>query len=128
MSASFYEEVEIEDMHYDAELQCYTYPCPCGDKFVITLEELYDGEDIGICPSCTLRIKVIYDEESLPPLLEYFPEDEEGESAVVSNVVSATDVINENLEALKVSNTTDDVNLAVPSFKKANPDMEIKIE
>ena len=40
------------------------------DKFNISLEELYDGEDIATCPSCTLRIRVIFDEDSLPPLKE----------------------------------------------------------
>jgi hypothetical protein len=27
-----------------------------------------DGEDIATCPSCTLRIRVIFDEDKLPPL------------------------------------------------------------
>ena len=65
---SIYEEVEIEDMKFDMESQIYIYPCPCGDKFTISLEELYDGEDIATCPSCTLRIRVIFDEDSLPAL------------------------------------------------------------
>ena len=64
--SGIYEEVEIEDMLFDEEKELYTYPCPCGDKFSISLEELYDGDDIATCPSCTLRIKVIFDEESLP--------------------------------------------------------------
>mmetsp|Transcript_7245 Transcript_7245/g.6862 ORF Transcript_7245/g.6862 Transcript_7245/m.6862 type:complete len:96 (+) Transcript_7245:40-327(+) len=72
---SIYEEIEIEDMDYDPLKLQYTYPCPCGDQFQITLEELWDGEDIGICPSCTLQIMVIYDEEDLPLL----PGDEERE-------------------------------------------------
>jgi len=63
--AGIYEEVEIEDMKYDPEKMTYTYPCPCGDKFTIALEELHDGEDIATCPSCTLRIKVIFDSETL---------------------------------------------------------------
>lgn len=70
---SIYEEVEIEDMEFDAETLAYSYPCPCGDTFRITLEELWDGEDIAKCPSCTLRIMVIYEEEDLPQL----PDDEE---------------------------------------------------
>ena len=45
--SAIYEEIEIEDMIYDEELQKYTFPCPCGDKFSITLEDLYDEEDIG---------------------------------------------------------------------------------
>lgn len=68
--AGIYEEIEIEDMTYDDKSQIYYYPCPCGDKFEISLEELYDGEDIGTCPSCTLRIRVIFDEDTLPELRE----------------------------------------------------------
>lgn len=33
---TFYDEVEIEDFEFDEELEIYTYPCPCGDKFVIS--------------------------------------------------------------------------------------------
>lgn len=32
-----YDEVEIEDMKWNDTLQAYTYPCPCGDLFQITL-------------------------------------------------------------------------------------------
>ena len=60
-----YDEIEIEDMEYDEEKQIYYYPCPCGDIFSITLSELQDGEDIALCPSCPLRIKIIYDIEKL---------------------------------------------------------------
>ena len=74
---SIYEEVEIEDMIFDEEELVYTYPCPCGDKFQITLEALWDGEDIAKCPSCTLRVQVIFDKEDLPPLPEFESEDEE---------------------------------------------------
>ena len=35
--ASFYDEVEIEDMVFDEARAAYFYPCPCGDKFVISL-------------------------------------------------------------------------------------------
>eukprot|EP00956_Cyclotella_meneghiniana_P037236 scaffold135711_cov77-Cyclotella_meneghiniana.AAC.8 len=67
---SIYEEVEIEDLDYDPVKRIYTYPCPCGDKFSISLEALWDGEDIATCPSCTLMIEIIFDEGDLPPLLE----------------------------------------------------------
>ena len=70
---SIYEEIEIEDMVFDESDLVYTYPCPCGDKFRITLEELWDGEDIAKCPSCTLQIMVVYEEDDLPPL----PDEEE---------------------------------------------------
>lgn len=67
---SVYDEVEIEDMEFDAEEQVYYYPCPCGDKFFITLDELYDGEDIATCPSCSLTLRVVFDEDALPELQE----------------------------------------------------------
>ena len=73
---SIYEEVEVEDLDYDPATRTYTYPCPCGDKFSITLEELWDGEDIATCPSCTLRIEIIYDEDDLPDLPD---SDDEGD-------------------------------------------------
>jgi diphthamide biosynthesis protein 3 len=76
---SIYEEVEIEDMTFDETELMYTYPCPCGDKFRITLEELWDGEDIAKCPSCTLHIMVIYEEEDLPELPEEYTEEDEEE-------------------------------------------------
>ena len=46
--SAIYDEIEIEDMTYDEDLQKYTFPCPCGDKFSITLEDLLDEEDIGM--------------------------------------------------------------------------------
>ena len=32
-----YDEVEIEDMQWNDDLQAYTYQCPCGDLFQISL-------------------------------------------------------------------------------------------
>ncbi|OMH79118.1 Diphthamide biosynthesis protein 3 [Zancudomyces culisetae] len=60
---SVYDEVEIEDMEFDEDLQMFYYPCPCGDRFQISLEEINSGEDIASCPSCSLLLKVIYDPE-----------------------------------------------------------------
>ncbi|KAK1332462.1 hypothetical protein QTO34_007140 [Cnephaeus nilssonii] len=59
--AVFHDEVEIEDFQYDEDLETYFYPCPCGDNFCITKEDLENGEDVATCPSCSLIIKVIYD-------------------------------------------------------------------
>jgi diphthamide biosynthesis protein 3 len=58
---NIYDEIEIEDMTFDPNLQIYTYPCPCGDRFEIAIDDLRDGEDIGVCPSCSLMIRVIFD-------------------------------------------------------------------
>lgn len=74
-----YEEIEIEDMTFDPKKQVYSYPCPCGDRFTISLEDLWEGEDIADCQSCTLYISVIYEEENLPKLREDSDdEDEDG--------------------------------------------------
>uniref|UniRef100_A0A1B0AVK6 Diphthamide biosynthesis protein 3 n=1 Tax=Glossina palpalis gambiensis TaxID=67801 RepID=A0A1B0AVK6_9MUSC len=59
----FHDEVEIEDFEYDEEEETYYYPCPCGDRFEISKEQLMLGEEIATCPSCSLVIKVIYDVE-----------------------------------------------------------------
>ena len=58
---SFYDEIEFEDMTFHPETSLYTYPCPCGDQFEITLMDLRDGEEVAVCPSCSLLIKVIFD-------------------------------------------------------------------
>lgn len=85
---SIYEEIEIEDMEYNEKECMYYYPCPCGDKFRISLEDLWDGEDIAKCPSCTLRIMVIYEEENLPPLPDDSDAEEDGE--LVSKLQTVT--------------------------------------
>lgn len=70
---SVYDEVEIEDMTYDETLQTYHYPCPCGDRFEIALADLQDeSNDIAVCPSCSLMIRVIYEVVSRP-LLPFSP-------------------------------------------------------
>ena len=58
---SIYDEIEIEDMTFDPKLQIYHYPCPCGDRFEIGIADLRDGEEIAVCPSCSLMIKVIFE-------------------------------------------------------------------
>jgi diphthamide biosynthesis protein 3 len=66
MAENIYDEIEIEDMTFDSALQIYHYPCPCGDRFEIAIADLRDNEDIAVCPSCSLMIRVIFDVVSLP--------------------------------------------------------------
>jgi diphthamide biosynthesis protein 3 len=61
-----YDEVEVEDMAWDAQLRAWTYQCPCGDLFSITPEELIAGETVARCPSCSLFVEVVYDPDHLP--------------------------------------------------------------
>lgn len=66
---NIYDEIEIEDMTFDKTLQIYHYPCPCGDRFEIGIADLRDGEEIAVCPSCSLMIKVIFDQVFSLPLM-----------------------------------------------------------
>ncbi|KAF1924744.1 diphthamide biosynthesis protein 3 [Didymella exigua CBS 183.55] len=63
---NLYDEIEIEDCTYDATLQIYHHPCPCGDRFEISIYDMRDGEDIARCPSCSLMIRIIFDHSDLP--------------------------------------------------------------
>lgn len=95
---TLHDEVELEDMDWSEELQAFTYQCPCGDLFQITLDELASGgprsgavqaatrgwasrassltrsplagEEVAKCPSCSLYVKVIYDPEDFKEALE----------------------------------------------------------
>lgn len=58
---TIHDEVEIEDFQFNPETGIFTYPCPCGDLFQITVEELKRGETLAKCPSCSLVVKVVYD-------------------------------------------------------------------
>ncbi|KAJ1648253.1 Diphthamide biosynthesis protein 3 [Coemansia asiatica] len=90
---NFYDEIEIEDMVFDENINEYTYPCPCGDQFKITLKQIKDGEDVATCPSCSLIIRVIYDPE------DFFDDDdgdENGEGVILIGVQN--DGSNDNVE------------------------------
>ncbi|XP_059701936.1 diphthamide biosynthesis protein 3 isoform X2 [Cinclus cinclus] len=45
--AVFHDEVEIEDFEYDEETGTYSYPCPCGDRFLITREQFMRDEVVA---------------------------------------------------------------------------------
>ncbi len=34
---NIYDEIEIDDLDFDASDNTFYYPCPCGDKFRISL-------------------------------------------------------------------------------------------
>ncbi len=69
MAAAIYDEIEVEDMTFIAAERRFTFPCPCGDVFGISLDELLGGEDVAGCPSCSLRIRVVYDEAALKAIV-----------------------------------------------------------
>jgi len=65
---NLYDEIEIEDCFYDEVLQIYHHPCPCGDRFEISIADMRDGEDIARCPSCSLMIRIIFDAVRIPEM------------------------------------------------------------
>ena len=71
-------------MTFDTTLQTYHYPCPCGDRFEISIEDLRDGEEVAMCPSCSLQIRVIYEASDLPQ------QETGNQSTQVQEVVAAT--------------------------------------
>ena len=66
---NIYDEIEIDDMDFEPDEQTFYYPCPCGDKFRITVAMLKEGKTIATCPSCSLQIRIISDEEFLEDVL-----------------------------------------------------------
>jgi diphthamide biosynthesis protein 3 len=79
---SYYDEIEIEDMEFNDDDGTYSFPCPCGDLFQISLEQLQNGEEIARCPSCSLIIRVIYNPEDFKDLDDGV-EEEGGESNLI---------------------------------------------
>ncbi|ODN81960.1 hypothetical protein L202_02296 [Cryptococcus amylolentus CBS 6039] len=73
---NYYDELEIEDFAWDPVANVFHYPCPCGDRFEISKGQLRDGEEIAICPSCSLIVRVIYDYLDWE---DYVTSDEDGE-------------------------------------------------
>lgn len=57
----FYDEMDLVDLEFDEERDRFTTECPCGDKFFITVDDLFDNEERAGCPSCSLVLKVKYD-------------------------------------------------------------------
>ena len=51
------EDIELEDFEYNEEEEIYYFPCPCGDKFQISKEDLFNGDEIAHCPSCSLILR-----------------------------------------------------------------------
>ncbi|XP_045601988.1 diphthamide biosynthesis protein 3-like isoform X2 [Procambarus clarkii] len=79
----YHDEIEIEDFDFEEETETFYYPCPCGDRFEITKEELASGEDTATCPSCSLIVRVIYN-------IEDFAEYEEESESVTKEKPLAT--------------------------------------
>jgi diphthamide biosynthesis protein 3 len=62
-----YDEVDLEDMSFDSEANMFFYPCPCGDKFQVSVDKLMDDSVdmyIAACPNCGLEVSVRFESVS----------------------------------------------------------------
>ena len=57
---AYHDEIELEDFEYDEEEETYYYPCPCGDRFAITKQELGWGLEVATCPLCSLIVRSVH--------------------------------------------------------------------
>lgn len=79
------DELEIEDFAWDPVAKVFHSPCPCGDRFQITRKQLAAGEDTATCPSCSLIVRVIYDQ------MDWEDYESEGEDEVLDEKAGAED-------------------------------------
>ncbi|KAK0502256.1 zf-CSL-domain-containing protein [Armillaria luteobubalina] len=101
---AYYDEIEIEDMVWDTEKRVYHYPCPCGDRFEISRQQLANYEDIATCPSCSLIIRVIYD----PLDYEDDEEEEEDENDEEESGSSDDENFHDAIEKLSLDDAEED--------------------
>ncbi|KAL6120764.1 hypothetical protein NUSPORA_02458 [Nucleospora cyclopteri] len=62
---TYYEEVKLQNFTFNKDTGVFTYPCPCGDVFIITLPDLEKGEMVAECFSCSLKVICLYKEDDL---------------------------------------------------------------
>eukprot|EP01068_Selenidium_serpulae_P002874 Selendium_serpulae@DN2726_c0_g1_i2.p1 len=78
-----YEEIPIDEFEFDPDFEplrtkateaddcgaikgVFCYLCPCGDLFEISLHDLIIyNSDICECPSCTLKVRILYEAQEL---------------------------------------------------------------
>jgi len=64
-----YDELALDKMVWKETDLEFVADCPCGDVFKILVDDLFYGEDIAYCDSCSLVLRVNFTEVSSPPAL-----------------------------------------------------------
>ncbi|GAM19039.1 hypothetical protein SAMD00019534_022140, partial [Acytostelium subglobosum LB1] len=59
---SISDEIDLDDMLFNEHSNQYSYPCRCSGTYSISGDQLEMGHDIACCQSCSLTIKVLYEE------------------------------------------------------------------
>ena len=57
------EVVDLDDMTFEPSIGSYTSPCRCGGDYVVGEEELGEGVGLVCCTTCSLSIKITYQEQ-----------------------------------------------------------------
>lgn len=57
------DEVDLDDMSYDEATRSYSWPCRCAGTVLVTESLLAEGLDVFGCDTCSLTIRVLYDDE-----------------------------------------------------------------
>eukprot|EP00924_Labyrinthula_sp_SR-Ha-C_P014741 maker-scaffold_43-snap-gene-0.2-mRNA-1 protein AED:0.25 eAED:0.25 QI:70/0.66/0.5/1/1/1/4/0/98 len=65
---TIYDTVPLDSMAFEKSIDVFNFPCPCGDKFEIGVDDMLNSESIASCPSCSLVLK--YDPEEFLASLE----------------------------------------------------------
>lgn len=55
-------QVDLDDLPFDEATETFTYVCRCGDKLLVTEDDLASGCDVFECSSCSLRMQILYEE------------------------------------------------------------------
>ncbi|WWC89181.1 uncharacterized protein L201_004099 [Kwoniella dendrophila CBS 6074] len=124
---NYYDELEIEDFAWDPVARLFHYPCPCGDRFEISKGQLRDGEEIAICPSCSLIVRVIYDYLDWE---DYVTSDEEDDAESVDTPPTETNpedeqpAIETTIKAEEETEESRSNEKRDITGKKADPDIE----
>jgi diphthamide biosynthesis protein 4 len=54
-------DVDLDDMEYEEQECVYSLMCRCSGYYVISENDLEQGNDVICCDNCSLRIRVLYD-------------------------------------------------------------------
>jgi diphthamide biosynthesis protein 3 len=65
-----WDDVNLDAMTFDENFDAFTHPCPCGDVFIMPVDDLINAEELAPCPSCSLLLRVVYDPEEFLRSLE----------------------------------------------------------
>lgn len=55
-----YDEISVEDLHFDEDDESLWKLCRCGGKYCITEQDIENGVDVVGCSSCSLNLKITF--------------------------------------------------------------------